>query len=236
MEEWGGERGGWFFAGGQQHIWDTKPRNQWDESYQTLEVDTEAQKLTKWFKESASRSARILKEIHVRNPPPSPLQHCSLGASVPPPFAKSSSRPFVFLPEQQSVSQRGPGGGPRSRRGRGRESRQALRALATSVKTRRLGLCVVPCEVVRVCGGHVTVSYADTRPWAAGNRRRSEPTPCWVYLKELLEAKTRQPWHWDTVLASAVCPNQKLSPFFFLPFPFSGTAGISVGSKPFCSL
>lgn len=45
--------------------------------------------------------------------------------------------------------------------------RQALRALATSVKTRRLGLCVVPCEVVRVCGGHVTVSYADTTDGAS---------------------------------------------------------------------
>lgn len=62
-------------------------------------------------------------------------------------------------------------------------SRQALRALATSVKTRRLGLCVVLCEVVRVCGGYVTVSYADTRPRAAGHSRRSEPTPCWVRLK-----------------------------------------------------
>lgn len=41
--------------------------------------------------------------------------------------------------------------------------RQALRALATSVKTRRLGLCVVPCEVVRVCGRHGAVSGTETR-------------------------------------------------------------------------
>lgn len=79
----GGGRGGWFFAGGQQHIWDTKPQNQWDKSYQTLEVDTEAQKLTKWFKESASRSARILKEIHVRTPPPTPtLRFGGFGAAT----------------------------------------------------------------------------------------------------------------------------------------------------------
>lgn len=40
---------------------------------------------------------------------------------------------------------------------------QALRALATSVKTRRLGLCVVPCEVVRVCGREGAVSDAGAR-------------------------------------------------------------------------
>lgn len=75
--------GGGGFAGGQQHIWDTKPQNQWDESYQTLEVDTEAQKLTKWFRESASRSAHILKEIHVRTPvPPPTLQFGGFGAAT----------------------------------------------------------------------------------------------------------------------------------------------------------
>lgn len=99
--------------------------------------------------------------------PPSLPKHCSLGVSVLPPFAKSSSCPFVFLPEQQSLSARA-GGGP----GLAvvvERSRQALRALATSVKTRRLGLCVLPCEVVRVCGGHGTVNYPHTRPRAAGN-------------------------------------------------------------------
>lgn len=55
-------------------------------------------------------------------------------------------------PVEEGVGGLGGGGG------------QALRALATSVKTKRLGLCVVPCEVVRVCGGHGTVSGAEARP------------------------------------------------------------------------
>lgn len=68
----------------------------------------------------------------------------------------------------------GPGLGVAPRTG----IRQALRALATSVKTRRLGLCVVPCDVVRVCGRHPTVSDTETRPRAAGHGRRSELMTC----------------------------------------------------------
>ena len=57
------------------------------------------------------------------------------------------------------------------------ESCQALRALATSVKTRRLGLCVVPWEVVRVCGGH-------------GRRDRWEIKPL------VMLTWWQQPWTW----------------------------------------